>query len=75
MPRGRFQAPAAACRPRAILLRQDRSGGRILIDIGRRTALALVPPGGNWLHIAALQNDHNIESQSRFQEAFIETHE
>jgi hypothetical protein len=49
---------------------------RIVIDTGRRTALALVPPRGNWPHIAALQNDHhNSESSSRFQEAFVETHE
>jgi hypothetical protein len=50
-------------------------GGWIVIDFAGRTALALAPPGGNWLHIAALQNDHNGESSSRFQEAFIETHE
>jgi hypothetical protein len=41
-------------------------GGWIVIDLAGRTALALAPPGGNWLQIAALQNDHNGEASSRF---------
>jgi hypothetical protein len=47
--------PAQKARRMIILKSRVARGGWIVIDIAGRTALALAPPGGNWLHIAALQ--------------------